>query len=465
MKTTKVTLSLVLAIVVFFGCEKVPTDPTKVEDNQALEKATEQNVALFNTLSSISQIENVMSGPAATIEIGDVDVSDPQTAKAFSDVTKSHALAQLHNDLLKKGGYHTLSDSLIWEVTVQRPVLGYTERTRVYYDFSTGKAIVENVKFDYREQHWLELDSARVHADLAGTLEDDSDDIIESLYELKQYKAGHFIQKEISSIEIDPYTPGAEPTSARATSETFYPQGSYMSKKTEQASFDNGSGSLAKDIEYADGTKSHEQITFNPDGTGTFEEQRRFGIRISGTFDSAEQDGQGSFTKLTTFPEGGVFQSIYEAGDFSMTAQDSALHGAYEKEVKLWDGTVLKESIAIEESYINGYKKTVVSVTKNDGSFGTVTIQENDGGSHVSGIWTEADGTYILSKADYYPDGSARVEFKVYASEESYNNGDAPIVSGLFNFNPDSSGTGTASDANGTYDVTLNADGSQTITN
>ncbi|KAA3659784.1 MAG: hypothetical protein DWQ10_08155 [Calditrichaeota bacterium] len=465
MKTTRLFVLFSFVLTAFFACEKVPTDPTQVEDNQTLEKATEQNVALFNTLSSISQIENMMSGPAANIEIGEVDVTNPQTAKAFSEVTKSSALAQLRNDLLKNGGARTLSDSLIWEVTVQRPVLGYTERTRVYYDYATGKAIVENVKFDYRDRHWLELDSARVYADLAGTLEDDTDDIIESLYELKQYKAGHFIQKEISSVEIDPYTPGMDPTSARATSETFYPSDRFISKKTEQASFDNGNGSLSKDIDYSDGTKSHEQITFNSDGTGTFDEQRRFGITISGTFDSAEEDGYGSFTKLTTFPDGGLFQFVYETGEFSMSMQDSTLHGAYEKEVKLQNGTVLSESITIDESYVNGYKKTVVAVTKNDGSFGTVMIQENDGGSHVSGVWTEADGIYILSEADYYPDGSARVEFKVYASEDAYNNGDAPIASGLYNFNPDSSGTGTATDANGTYDITLNADGSQTITN
>ncbi|KAA3616025.1 MAG: hypothetical protein DWQ05_09715 [Calditrichaeota bacterium] len=465
MKLFKEIFVLFLAGLYVFGCETAPTDPTQVEDNKTLENATSQNVALFNTLSSVNQIGSVMNGPDANIQIGDADISNPQASKAFSETIKNAALAQLRSGLLKKRSYNTLSDSLLWELIVQREFLGFTERTRVYYDYASGKAIVENVKYDYDERHWLVLDSARVYADLAGTLEDDTDDTIESLYENKLYKEGHFILQVVSNIEIDPYAPGTEPISARAQTETYYPDGSFVSKKNEQASFKNGTGSWTKEIEYSDGTKSHEQFTFNEDGTGTFEEERRFGIKISGTFDSADDDGVGSFTKLTTFPEGSALQSMYEAGDFTMNLQDSTLHGSFEKELRFLNGSVLKESISIDESYNNGYKTTVLVIDKYDGSFGTVTIKENDGGNHVSGIWTEKDGTYILSETDFYPDGSARMEFKVYESEEAFNNGDDPIVSGLFNFNPDSSGSGTASDADGTYDVTINSDGSQTITN
>ena len=238
-----------------------------------------------------------------------------------------------------------------------------------------------------------------------------------------------------------------------------------ISKKNEQASFKDGNGSWSKEIEYSDRTKSHEQVTFNADGTGTFQEERRFGIKISGTFDSADDDGSGSFTKLTEFPSGNALASMYEEGQFTMNLQDSTLTGSFEKELRFSNGTVSKESVSIAESYENGYKVTTVTASNPDGSHGTVTIKENDGGSHVSGAWTEKDGSFIISETDFYPDGSARMEFKVFSSEEAFNNGEALVISGIFNFNPDGSGSGSAEDANSSYNVTINADGSQTITN
>ncbi len=463
MKPTRVILTLLFAGLLVMACEQAPTDPTGTTDNASIENASAQNVALFNTLASVDQIGNVLRGPEAKIEIGNADITNPQSAAAFSAQISKKAIAQLRAGNMKKRS-STLSDSLLWEMTIRREILGFTERTRVYYDFSSGKAVIENVKYDFDDRHWLVLDSARVFADLAGTLEDDSDDTIEKLYGKKVYKEGHFISQEISNIEIDPYAPGTEPTSARLQTETSYPEGSMISKKNEQASFKDGSGSWSKEIEYVDGSTSHEQVTFNADGTGTFQEERRSGVKTSGTFDSADDDGSGSFTKLTEFPGDGALESIYESGQFTMNLQDSTLTGSFEKELRFRNGTVSKESISISESYENGYKTTVLTVSNQDGSHGTVTIKENDGGSHVSGVWTEKDGAYILSETDFYPDGSARMEFKVYTSEEAFNNGDAPVISGIFNFNPDGSGNGTAEDGNGSYNVTINADGSQTIT-
>lgn len=462
----KARFTVVLSALLIFGCESNPTDPSIVPDeNAAVKKATENSVGFYNTVASVQNVGDLMRGAGAAVELEKVDINNPSGAYMRAKRAKLTVLTDIaaHPDRLNKvNGVN--GDSLLWEITKRKEFKGFTETLRLYYDFATGKARIESIKFDYDDRHWLRYDSARIALDLNSTLLDDSDDLLLSLEDLKLYKDGHHLEEEWAKFVPDPYTPGGEPDGGILESRTTYIASSFISKTVEKVEFHAGAGgSWQKTVDYSDGSKSSEKATFTEDGKGTFEKIRRDGTKITGSFDSAEDDGEGSFDKTTEFPAGSNPVSIHEAGTFRMNAADSTLHGSFSKEVRFSDGKVLRESVQVDESIANGVKTTIIKIEKQDGSKGAITVEERPDGARVSGEWTEASGAFFIFSIDYYQDGSARLEFSGWNSEQDYKDGKPPVVKGIINFNPDSSGSGNVTEGNQSHSVTIGSDGSQSI--
>ncbi|MFQ5630806.1 MAG: hypothetical protein ACE5I1_18700 [bacterium] len=462
----KTGLIAAFSALLIFGCESNPTDPSIVPDeNAAVKKATENSVGFYSTVASVQNVGDLMRGADAAVELEKVDINNPSGAYMRAKLAKQAVLADIaaHPDRLNKISGVT-GDSLVWEFTKRKEFEGFTETVRLFYDAATGKARVEAVKFAFDDRHWLRYDSANVALDLNSTLLDDSDDLLLSLENLKQYKDGHHLQEEWAKFVPDAYTPGSEPDGGILESHTTYIESSFISKTVEKVEFHAGTGgSWQKTVDYSDGSTSSEKATFTEDGKGTFEEIRRDGTKITGSFDSAEEDGEGSFEKTTEFPAGSDPASIHEAGTFRMNAADSTLHGSFSKEVRFKDGKVLRESIQVDESIVNGIKTTTIKIEKQDGSKGTITVEERPDGSRVSGDWTEASGAFYIFTIDYYPDGSARLEFSGWASEQDHKDGKPPVVKGIINFNPDSSGSGNVTEGSENHTVIIGSDGSQSI--
>jgi hypothetical protein len=467
-KTTfvlKTALVATLSALLIFGCESNPADPSLVpEENAAVKNATENSVGFYATVSSVQEVGELMRGADAIVDMENVDIDNPSGIYAQAKRAKLAVLADIaaHPEPLYKIDAIT-GDSLVWEFTKRNEFEGFTETVRFYYDATTGKGRAEAIKFDFDDRHWLRYDSLVAVLDLNGTLRDDSDDLLVSAEELKQYKDGHQLQEEWSKFVPDAYVPGSEPDGGVFESRTLYIASSFISKTTEKAEFHAATGgSWQKTVDYSDGSTSSEKVTFTTDGKGTFEETRRDGTKITGTFDSAEEDGVGSFEKTVEFPAGSDPVSIHEAGSFRMDA-DSTLHGSFSKEVRFKDGRVLRESIQVDEAFVNGIKTTTIKVEQQDGSKGTIIVEERPDGNRVSGEWTEANGEFYLFTINYYPDGSARLEFSCWASEQDYRDGKPPVIKGVINFNPDSSGSGTVTEGNNSQAVVIGSDGSQSI--
>ena len=443
------------------GCETNPTDPTLIDSKNVADEAVANSAEIHKTISSTRQISEFLRGSDNIIQVESPDLTPASLSKRAADI--SSYVLQVYQAEMKKDGrlLSATGDSLIWEFMQRNQMEGYSERVRLYYDFATGKARVELIKFDFDDRHWIKYDSATVKMDLNKTLDDDSDDIIEALEQLKLYKEGQPVVEEWSRILLDPYPPGTEPKGGVADSRITNAPSSFIQETVEHAEIKADSGGLwSKEVRYSDGTKSTEKVTFTADGKGTFEQTGRFGTRVEGTFDSAEEDGVGSFTKLTTLPEGSDPKSIYEAGSFTFNFSDSTLHGTFEKRVEFRDGKVLSESVKIDESWDNGVKVTRLEISASDGGQGIIEIREGLDGDRVTGEWTDPDGTYTRFTINYYPDGSARLEFQVYESRAAYEKGDPPVASGLIHFNPDGSGSGKVTENGEEREVTVGAGGS-----
>ncbi len=443
------------------GCSQSPTAPDQNSDNSAVQIASSNSAQIYSTLSSVRQIGDLMQGPQSKLGVDVPGLNNPQQAVRFARqvVRNSFSLAEVNPKVFAKT-QGALSDTLVWDITITDTVRGFSARTSLFYDPQTGKGRLFYVRFNFDDRHRLSYDSSEVRLDLNFTLYNDADDVVLSLENLKRYKPGRLLKEESVSVVLDPYEPGTEPQGGVIESNITYSDSSSITSTHSRLEYHEGSGgSWSKQVQYSDGTSSSEAVTFAADGTGTFEEVHRNGTRVSGTFDSADKDGQGSYTKDTTFPPGHDPVSIHEAGQFTQNQSDSTLHGTFEEEVRFKDGSVRRQSVVVDEAISNGIKTTTLTITKSDGSSGKITVVDKPEVDEVSGEWTNTDGTFLVFTAEAYPDGSAHLEFKLYASKAAFENGEDPIASGQFNFFPDGSGQGNVAEGGQEHSVNVESDG------
>lgn len=472
MKFKSYSFSMILLVAGLFfiqnmGCSDSPVSPNDNENppNETVQKISDNSTDIYNTVSSFRQVSDLIQGPDAFVDMEIPEVENPQQAMKFAKSVQEQSLELVKNDVqILNKARGTSGDSVIWDITYHDDKKNITFRSSLIYDDQTGIGRLFFVGKQYPENHPLEYDSTEIIADLNSTLFDNSDDVLTSVENLKRFKPGHLIQEQKGKFEVDPYVPGNEPTGGILTSEITYSGSSFVSSTHAQLEYHEGEGGgFSKTVRFSDDRTHSVSITFHEDGTGTFEETRRDGTHIEGTFDSAEEDGQGSFSKTITFPSGHNPVSISESGEFTLH-NDSTISGSFEREVLLKDGTKQTESVTVEQTLVGDVKTTTLNVEAVDGGSGFITIVETPDVDQASGEWTNPDGTFLVFTAEYYPDDSAHLEFSLYASEAAFENGEDPIATGVFDFYPGGSGQGTVTEDGTSYEVTIDADGSVTVT-
>jgi hypothetical protein len=459
--------ALLFAVTLFSitSCSKNPVEPGTGDDvDETVKVAGQTSVDIYQNLSAFKQVNDLMRGVDALAQMEVPGFENPTEAMNFGRNVQKQALAKSAKLMKTDRLFGVQADSVIWDVTYRDEFLNVTFHSKLIYDDETGVARLTVVGFDYPQSHPLEYDSTEIVADLNSTFLNDQDDVLISVNNLKRFKSGRLVAEEKGSFVPDPYLPGNEPTGGVLQSEITYNSSSFIQKTTARLEYHAGTGgSFSKETEFADDKTSSESVTFNEDGTGSFSETRRDGTSVAGTFDSADEDGQGGYTLTTTFRAGHDPASISESGTFAINAADSTLNGTFEREVRFRDGRVESEEVSIQQTRVGDLLSTSLNVDKSDGSHGFINIVETPDVDQVSGEWTNVDETFVVFTAESYPDDSAHLDFKVYESEAAFENSVPPILSGLFDFYPDGSGSGVITEGDKSYNVTINPDGSVVI--
>jgi hypothetical protein len=455
----KVALLAGLAAV-FTGCEEMPTDPTLRNADLTVSEAAAKSSGLFGTMNSVQQAGDMLRGPDAKIQIADANFSQNGGGAGLAKTVSQAVLSKLRADMYKNQNHTVLGDSLLWQITQINSIAGFTETSRAYYDFATGKARLEHVKYNFDGRHELDYDSTTVSADLNFTLDNDTDDMIERIATKRLFKAGAAVVSQTGVMEFDPYTRGGDPESGNATNTTVYAAGQELQQTVESFDFAPESGTWGKQVSFADGSSASESVQFNSDGTGSFNATMRDGTKKDGSFNIIEDDNQGSFTQTITFPAGSNPASIYENGQFRLEPADSTMHGEFVKEIRMADESILRETVKIDESYEGDVLVTTVEFSDANGKKGTFSMREENGVARVNGAVEEATGEYIVFNAVQYPDGTARIEYDIWESKAAHDSGAAPIVSAIINYYPDGSGAGKVTEGGASTNVRINPDGS-----
>ncbi|MFQ5638801.1 MAG: hypothetical protein ACE5IR_12485 [bacterium] len=437
-------------------------DQNKPQISKVVKTTSSAGVQIFSNLSSFSETSQLIGGQDEIIDLEIPEMENPEKAMAFAKVMQQRTWARLPLSKSNTDIQSAAGDSVIWDLEFEEN--GITYRSKLVYDPTNGKAHFFLVGKQFPESHPVAYDSTDVRADLNSTLLDDSDDVLERVDLLKRYKPDQLIQEETASFVPDSYQPGTEPTGGTLTSDISYSSSSFLTRTGARFEYHEGSGgSYSKESVFNDNSKSLEEVTFKEDGTGTLLEQRRDGTKIEGEFDSADDDGEGSFSLTTTFPAGHDPVSVSESGSYVVNAADSTISGSFEREVTNLDGSKDSEKVTITQQRLNDVFSTRLDVENSDGSRGFIEITETPDVEDISGEWRNADGTFETFAAQGYSDGSAHLEGKVYTSEADFKSRADPVATFVFDFYPDGSGNGVVTEGDKTYDVTINPDGSVDI--
>ncbi len=452
------------------GCSSSdnPSDPNPGDNlsvNENAEALSNTTVSVYENISSIGQIASFMAGGDDLVDLDIPELEDRTVAKRFAETVKAKSLrAFKRSPELLTLAQTTQEDSIVFDVTERDSVEGVTRRISLIYNRTTGAARFFVVGFDYSDPSPLEYDSTEVAADLNGTLFNEDDDVLTSLQSLRRFKPGQLIREESGSFTPDAHTPGSEPEGGILTNRITYSSTSFISQSNATFEYhENSGGSFSKTSEFSDGTTHRESATFTTDGTGSFEEDRRDGSQVRGTFDSAENDGQGSFSLTTTFPANHDPKVVAESGTFAWNSADSTINGTFERVVTRLDDTTESESVTVSQSRVDDLLTTTLEVDGADGN-GRLTVTETPDLEQIAGEWNNPDGTFVKFTAQSFPDGSAHIEGEEYASAAAFQNGDEPTTTGVFDLYPDGSGQGVVTEGDDVYDVIIRPDGTVEVT-
>ncbi|MBN1350122.1 hypothetical protein JXJ21_11975 [candidate division KSB1 bacterium] len=439
------------------GCEKLPVEP---ENELQLDKSTKELAAFgWNTnhiVSSSAQIQNITSisrylendGAGKLPEINSLKM---QATALFSE---SQVHCRDRSALMKFGG-----DSLLF--FEDDSVKGI--RKALFYDSDNGIARYYEVKYKFAAWRNIIYDSTEVRVDMNFTLENPGDDLLLGLYQVQRFKPEFFIQSisaRLKALEIQ----GNELTGVEVIKDTHYRSDRYLTRLTQLVRLNpDKSGTLREDFEFGDGKTAHSSVTFYPDDTGIFEEQKRDGTVVTGRFDSFEDDGKGYYEEVTDYPEGRIIDKIEKFAQLSLTLPDSILTVKYAETRRYSSGQAQTDSASIRVDEQPDVKYTTLKYYKYNGEHGTLNIEERASESTLVGEWTTHDNYFILVNATYYIDGSGQIHYEVYTSETDYLGGSEPIFVADYTFSPDGSGSGALSHKGESYELTFNESGSGEI--
>lgn len=455
----------------YWGCSSSDNPAKPVPDdnppvNKTAQTMGQTSVTLFSNATSFSQIDDFMGGADEVVDLDIPDLNNRANASQLARKIKNQSLSVLSNHFDKVTLPKTAQDdSVVFDVTERDSIKGVTHRASLIYNPKTQQARFFFTGFDRRADDPLEYDSTEVKANLNGTIFDDSDDILLSVSVLRRLRPGQLIREEVGSFVPDPPAPGADPTGGVLMNQITYSNSSFISRSEATFSYHEGSGgNFEKTSEFSDGTTHREAATFNSDGTGSFEEDRRDGTMVRGTFDSPEDDGQGSYELTTTFKAGHDPSKTTESGEFTYNVSDSTISGTFTKiETKL-DGSTVTDRVEVSQTRVGDILSTTLNIESAEDGMGFIAITESPEVDQLHGEWNNPDGTFVTFTAQSFSEGSSHLEAKQYASEVAFQNNEPAIATGVFDFYPDGSGRGVVTEGTDIYDVVIRADGTIEVT-
>jgi len=452
MKRNFCLASILLMVFLLSGCSSDPSPADKQLEIDAV--LTEQTAFGWEVNSMVTSGQDI-----AGLTQNSQYLEGTGVGEQFSfEKQKREALRLMREAVVHLSEINTMAKSLadslffFWDDTLNG------NRIAIYYDSETGLATYYQVKYKFASWRPMIYDSAVVVVDINFTLDNSNDDRIRDLFRQQLFKETFFIQQIDAAILVTDYD-GTEITGAEASIDTYYHPDRFLQHLKQSVEINpDQSGTLREDFTFRDNSTAFRSVTFYANHTGVFSKQLRDGTLISGTFNSVEDDLQGSYSETIDFPEGRYLDKILRSALVSLTLPDSIFNAEYLEEVYFSSGKVDSAHVVLECQKIDGIKITTLQVQKSNGAGGTFTIEEYQGEASLVGEWTAWNEYYITIMAEYYFDGSAHIHYEVFAPP--YNPGDTPVLVADYDISPDGSGSGTITYQGEEYLVTF--DGSAT---
>ena len=452
-----ILISIIFGLILF-GCKEEPIEVTELQVDAVVEQLAgfgweaNQFVQTGSEIEELTQESDLLSG--TDIEIPGGNITMKQNAINLFEEMKTQLPTV-------NGLFKPTTDSLY--IFINDTVLGV--RIALYYNSQTGIARYYQVKYKFAVWRNLVYDSSEVVVNVNGTLEDGSDDMLESLHQTQHFKESFFVQSIIGDLLVTDFSEN-NITGAELTQNTYYHANRYLSHLRRFADFNpDQSGTLREDFDYKDGKSAYHQFTYNGDYTGSFAKQFRDGTQVSGTFDSVEDDLHGAWTELIQFPSGRYLDRIEREADVQILLPDSVFEASFFEAIYFSSGNVDTSEVDITVSEVNDVKTTVLDIRKKNDAHGTFTVIEYDDVTNLEGEWITHNGYFIkiFDDTEFYIDGSGYIHYEVWTSQQSYLNNENPIIIVKYYFSPDGTGNGTLSYEEKTYEVTADESGQGTI--
>jgi hypothetical protein len=443
-------------VFIFGACEKDPSEPNaELEIDQVVSDHAPFGWEVNQMVSTGSEMEELTRSSNFLEEEGIGNITDVMTLKKQAQRVASLA----YNDLPSKR-YLMKPSTEDFTLVIDDTTLGV--RVGIFYDSLTGKGRVYEVRYKFAPWRNIVYDSSEVVVDLNYTLDNDSDDMLESLFRLQQFKENFFVQSILSNLEVTDFE-NQEITGVLATSDSYYHDTRFLAHLRQSVEINpDHSGTLGELFDFRDGSDAYRTVTFYPNNTGDYEKKLRDGTMVNGEFNCVEDDLQGSFSETIDFPEGRYIDKIEKSAQISLTLPESIFNAEYSEMVYFSSGQSTYANIEIEVQEIEGVKKTTLEATKANGAHGTLVIEESDTQTTLEGEWYTWNDYYILVDAEYFMDGSGHIHYEVY--QTPYNPGDTPILYADYYFSPDQSGNGILSYNGVEYQLTFDQFGQVQIT-
>lgn len=456
-------LLLISLMVLIFavGCEDQIAPPTQtLEVSQQAKVAAGAAWQVSQAFTTEDQIAAFVNGETEFEGVSENSIVTPEQANKKFREMKLHiaeALVNVERPLGVNG------DSLVFFLVYTDPVTGITVRKALYYDSQTGKARYYEALLNFPPQLRLAYDSTEVRADLNFTLEDSTDDRLESVYNFTQFVPGFFVDKSQSQAIATDWDSNNEVTGVEATNEVWFGSQNELEKLTQTLDFNpppDSTGAIHEVYDFRDGGQTIKNVNFNfNNNTGDFNEQWRNGVTVTGTFDMLEDDNHGAFTRTVVLPAPFDPVRIDHAAEVILNPADSTIDMVWNEKLLFRNGSIDTTAVIVHEFYDGGYKNTNFQISKANGEHGEFTVVEKEARDEIDGYWVDEMGYYATFTAFIYPDGSAELWLKVWENEQSFLNGDPPILEAYFYFNPDGSGYGNYTEKGVTYKIEFEAGG------
>ena len=275
-----ITVTAVSGFLLYSGCDKNPVGSGGDNENahsQTLTSAAASGTKLYHTVNSVRNAEMTMMGTSTYSKGTTPDLGGVQQGVGLSRQIAAKMHQHLDQEMQSLSKTMTLAgERILWDFKWRDNELGISYHAVLFYDDQTGRARAYQVAYDYAQHYDLEYDSTHFEFDLNFTIDDSTDDVFLSLDNLKRYKLGFYIQTEETHYDPDDCAAGQEPTGGKVEVISIYAPSEEVSRKREYfESHSANSGIFRREMWYADESFCSEEIVFNADGTGTYEEVKR----------------------------------------------------------------------------------------------------------------------------------------------------------------------------------------------